>query len=151
MLPHRFRDNAPYQLGSSYGMRTMPFSLGNIILLKEKGGMRESIPRQIDKKFRVPKEEKGLWGSRSRDWRCGILKGEKRTNFFSTAFLQFSSVTHSCPTLCDPMNQSTPGHPVHHQFPEFTQIHVHRVSDAIQPSHPLSSPSTAPNTYLLFF
>ena len=46
-----------------------------------------------------------------------------------------------CPTLCDPMNHSTPGLPVHHQLPEFTQIHVHRVRDAIQPSHPLSSPS----------
>ena len=55
--------------------------------------------------------------------------------------LQFSSVTQSCPTLCDPMNCSTPGLPVHHQLQEFTQTHVHRVSDAIQPSHPLSSPS----------
>jgi len=54
---------------------------------------------------------------------------------------QFSSVTQSCPTLCDPMNHSMPGLPVHHQLPEFTQTHVHRVSDAIQPSHPLSSPS----------
>ena len=59
---------------------------------------------------------------------------------------QFSSVAQSRPTLCDPMNRSTPGLPVHHQFPEFTQTHVHRVSDAIQPSHPLSSPSPpAPN------
>ena len=59
---------------------------------------------------------------------------------------QFSSVSQSCPTLWDPMNRSTPGLPVHHQLPEFTQIHVHRVSDAIQPSHPLSSPSLpAPN------
>ena len=54
---------------------------------------------------------------------------------------QFSSVAQSCPTLCDPMNCSTPGLPVHHQLPEFTQTHVHQVSDAIQPSHPLSSPS----------
>ena len=60
--------------------------------------------------------------------------------------IQFSSLTQSCPTLCDPMNRSTPGFPVHHQLPEFTQTHVHRVSDAIQPSHPLSSPSPlAPN------
>ena len=60
--------------------------------------------------------------------------------------VQFSSVTQSCPTLCDPMNRSTPGLPVHHQLPEFTQTHVHRVSDAFQPSHPLSSPSPpAPN------
>ena len=53
----------------------------------------------------------------------------------------FTSVTQLCPTLCDPMNRSTPGLPVHHQLPEFTQIHVHRVGDAIQPSHPLLSPS----------
>ena len=54
---------------------------------------------------------------------------------------QFSSVAQSCPTLCDPMNCSTPRLPVHHQLPEFTQTHIHRVSDTIQPSHPLSSPS----------
>ena len=60
--------------------------------------------------------------------------------------VQFSSVAQSCPTLCDPMNRSTPGLPVHHQLLEFTQTHVHRVGDAIQPSHPLSSPSPpAPN------
>ena len=54
--------------------------------------------------------------------------------------LQFSSVAQSCPTLCDPMNHSPPGLPVHHHLPEFTQTHVHRVGDAFQPSHPLSSP-----------
>ena len=60
--------------------------------------------------------------------------------------LEFSSVTQSCPTLCDPMNLTTPGLPVHHQLLELTETHVHRVSDAIQPSHPLSSPSPpAPN------
>ena len=53
----------------------------------------------------------------------------------------FSSVAQLCPTLCDPMNHSTPGLPVHLQLPEFTQTHAHWVSDAIQPSHPLSSPS----------
>ena len=63
---------------------------------------------------------------------------------FSSA--QFSSVAQSFPMLCDPMNRSTPGLPVHHQLPEFTQTQVHQVSDAIQPSHPLSSPSLpAPN------
>ena len=55
--------------------------------------------------------------------------------------VQFGSVTQLCPTLCDPMNHSTPGLPVHHQLPESTQTHVHQVGDAIQPSHPLSSPS----------
>ena len=73
----------------------MPLSLGNIILLKEKGGMRESIPRQIDKKSRVPKEEKGIWGSQSGDWESGILKEEKRTNFFflPSTFLSVSYIT----------------------------------------------------------
>ena len=61
--------------------------------------------------------------------------------------IQFSPVTQSCPTLCNPMNCSTPGLPVHHQPLEFTQTHVHQVGDAIQPSHPLSSPSPpAPKT-----
>ena len=55
--------------------------------------------------------------------------------------IQFSSLAQSSPTLCNPMNHSMPGLPVHHQLPEFTQTHIHRVSDAIQPSHPLSSPS----------
>ena len=60
--------------------------------------------------------------------------------------VQFSSVAQSCPTLCDPMNRSTPGLPVQHQLLEFTQTHVHRVRDAIQPSQPWSSPSPpAPN------
>ena len=60
-------------------------------------------------------------------------------NLFSS--ILFSLVIQSCPTLCDLMNGSTPGLPVHHQLPGFTQTHVHRVSDAIQPSYPLSSPS----------
>ena len=60
--------------------------------------------------------------------------------------VQYSSVAQSCLALCAPMNRSTPGLPVHHQLPELTQTHIHRVSDAIQPSHPLSSPSPpAPN------
>ena len=56
-------------------------------------------------------------------------------------YFNISSVAQSCPTLCDPTYRSTPGLPVHHQLPESTQTHVHRVGDAIQPSHPLSSPS----------
>ena len=59
----------------------------------------------------------------------------------SAVTVQSSSVTQSCPTLYDPMACSTPGFPVHHQLPELTQTHVHRIGDAIQPSHPLSSPS----------
>ena len=56
-----------------------------------------------------------------------------------SCLVQFSSVAQSCLTLCDPMNCSTPGFPIHHQLPEFTQTHVHGVGDATQPSHPLSS------------
>ena len=65
----------------------------------------------------------------------------KRKHLYILYISQFSSVTQSCPTLCDPMACSTPGLPVHHQLLEFTQTHVHWVGDAIQPSHPLSSPS----------
>ena len=74
---------------------------------------------------------------------------DKEANRLSDLFLisvQFSSVAQSCPTLCDPMNCSTPGLPIHHQLPKFTQTHVHQVGDAIQPSHPLSSATPpAPN------
>ena len=62
--------------------------------------------------------------------------------------VQFSSLAQSCPTLCDPMNRSTLGLPVHNQFPESTQTHVHQVGDAIQPSHPLLSPSPPPSIFL---
>ena len=62
-------------------------------------------------------------------------------DWFHLLAVQFSSVTQSCPTLCNPVNRSTPGLHVHHQPPESTQTHVHWVSDAIQPSHPLLSPS----------
>ena len=58
-----------------------------------------------------------------------LFRDPRKDQYFSS--VQFSSVTQSCPTLCDPMNHSTPGLPVHHQLPEFTQTHVHRVSDAI--------------------
>ena len=101
--------------------------------------------------------------SRQEYWRCChfLLQGIISTHELNLCLLcllhwqedslplssvQFSSVAQSCPTLCDPMNRSTPGLPVHQQLLEFTQTHVHRVSDAIQPSHPLSSPSPpAPN------
>ena len=75
---------------------------------------------------------------------CLQILFHKQNNSF--LYFQFSSVAQSCPTLCDPMNRSTPGLPGHHQPPVSTQTHVHRVGDAIQFSHPLSSPSSpAPN------
>ena len=79
------------------------------------------------------------------------IKSERKTpiqyiNALYGISVQFSSVAQLCLTLCNHMNCSTPGLPVHHRLPEFTQTHVHPVSDAIQPSHPLSSPSPlAPN------
>ena len=69
------------------------------------------------------------------------------TRLVSASFSQFSLVTQSCPTLCDPMDCSTTGFPVHHQLPQLAQIHIHWVSDAIQLSHSLSSPS--PPTFSL--
>ena len=76
------------------------------------------------------------------------IHGFSRQEYWSEVLSRFQnrSVTQLCPTLFDPMNRSMPGLPVHYQLPEFTETHVHRVSDAIQPSHPLSSPSPpAPN------
>ena len=73
--------------------------------------------------------------------RKDTVKANQGIPWWSSGSVQFSSVTQSCPTLCDPMACSTPGLPVHHQLPEPTQTHVHWVGDAIQPSHPLSSPS----------
>ena len=75
-----------------------------------------------------------------------ILSKVFHTKVTTKAFSQFSSVAQSCPTLCDPMNCSMPGLPVHHQLPEFTQTQVHRAIDAIQPPYLLLSPSPpAPN------
>ena len=74
--------------------------------------------------------------------RAAVKNYRKETkNNWSRVIRQFSSVAQSCPTLCNPVNRSMPGLPVHHQLPDSTQTHVHRVADAIQPSHPLSSPS----------
>ena len=74
-------------------------------------------------------------------WGQGVYRNLQFNFDVNISSVQFSSVAQSCPTLCDPMNRSTPGLPVHHQLPEPTQTHVHCVGDAIQPSHPLSSPS----------
>ena len=83
--------------------------------------------------------ERGEKGTLQHCWWEHKLLTDTMENSISSA--QFSSVTQSCLTLCDPMDCSMPGLPVHHQLPEFTQTHVHQVGDAIQPSHPLSSPS----------
>ena len=86
-----------------------------------------------------------MWLGKNIELPLNKYSAQNRYRFVFSS-VQFSSVAQSCPTLCDPMNHSTPGLPVHHHLPEFTQTHVHQVGDAIQPSHPLSSPSpSAPN------
>ena len=94
----------------------------------------ESLSWKIQKAL-VEKEREARKDARTKDYREQLwLLKVKYT-------VQFSSVAQSCLTLCDSMDHSTPGLPVHYQLPEFTQTHLHRVSDAIQQSHPLSSPS----------
>ena len=88
------------------------------------------LEKSINRDNLLIEEKKKIHGINSKKFR-GIL---------SFTPVQFSSVTQSCPPLCDPMNRSTPGLPVHHQLPEFTQTHFHQVGDSIQPSHPLLSP-----------
>ena len=99
-------------------------------------------------------KESGPWGTEQgrEGWRAVACEGredggdgefpaQKETSKCSAGLPCCRSATHSCPTLCNPMDCSTPGFPVHHQLPELAQTHVRRVSDAIQTSHPLSSPS----------
>ena len=102
----------------------------------------------IDTNFKRVKISIQLHKDKKRYMGTSACKPIHRWEFYTLSLSkdQFSSVAQSCLTLCDPMNRSTPGLPVHHHLLEFTQTHVHRVGDAIQPSHPLLSPSPpAPN------
>ena len=112
-----------------------PYSLPNKLLIPQGSGgtlLRSLMLTSLEPKFTFAKSRN---------------TASKHKDLISAKFpYQIRSVAQSCPTLCDPMNHSTPGLPVPYQLPEFTQTHFHRVSDAIQPSHPLSSPSPpAPN------
>ena len=91
--------------------------------------------------FNLLADQGTLKSLHNHNWKVSVLQHSSCLVVQCSHLYTFSSVTQSCPTLCDPMECSMPGLPVHHQLPEFTQTHVHRVSDAIQPSHPLSSPS----------
>jgi len=108
-----------------------------------------SLQPKMEKLYIVSKNKTRSW-LWLRSWtpyakfRLKLKKVGKTTRPFR---YQFSSVAQSCPTLCNPMNRSMPGLPVQHQLPEFTQTHVHRVSDAIQPSHPMLSPSPWKESY----
>ena len=137
-------------------------SLEKTLMLGKIEGKKRRRDRGWDGWMASPTQWTWIWANSGRWWRSGkhgMLQsmGSQRVrhylateqlNFAETCF-QFSSVqslSHVWLTLCDPMNCSTPGLPVHHQLPEFMQTQVHRVGDAIQPSHPLSSPSPpAPN------
>jgi len=95
-----------------------------------------SQPRDWTQVFRIADRFFTVWATReTHKTKAG------RVRFWSLYLKPFSSVAQSCPTLCNPMDCSTPGLPVHHQLPEFTQTHVHQARDTIQPSHPLLSPS----------
>ena len=94
----------------------------------------------------LPPNSPSLWPESHRNLLCRNNQFSENSQIMETVSIQFSSVTQSCLTLCHPMNRSTPSLPVHHQLLEFIQTHDHQVGDAIQPSHPLLSPSPpAPN------
>ena len=106
---------------------------------------KETATKRIPNRPKVTQLQNSSLRLEAHGWGTRLLG----INFLFYGFIYFSSVSsvaQSCPTLCNPMNCSTLGLPVHHQLLEFTQTHVHRVGDAIQPSHPLSPPSPpAPN------
>ena len=101
-------------------------------------------PETLWKSFKnsfTEKQGKGKGYEKLAQTFCKQIKEKLILFLMKCTYIQFSSVAQSCLTLCNPMNHSMPGLPVHHQLPESTQTHVHRVDDAIQPSHHLSSPS----------
>ena len=106
----------------------------------ESNGYRSLVDYSPWGRKQSDKTEK-TWHTHKEFVKKAYFLGFSLTSCHSQVSDQIRSVAQSCLTLCDPMNRSTPGLPVHHQLPEFTQTYVHRVSDGIQPSHPLSSPS----------
>ena len=100
-------------------------------------GWEDPLEEETATCFSIPARENPWREEPDRQQSTGL---QKSWTWLSES-VQFSSVTQSCPTLCDPMDCSTPGFPIHHQLPELTQTHIHRVGDAIQPAHPLPSPS----------
>ena len=117
------------------------WALERITMNKASGG--DGIPVEL---FQILKDDavKVLHSICQQVWKTQQWPQDWKRSVFIP--VQFSSLTQSCPMLCDSMNRSKPGLPVHHHLPEFTQTHVHRVCDAIQPSHPQSSPPPpAPN------
>ena len=128
-------------------------ALRSITTNKDSGG--DGIPVEL---FQIIKDDavkvlhsicQHIWKTQQwpQDWKRSVFIPIPKTGNAKecSSLVKFSSVAQSCPTLCNPMNCSTPGLPVHHHLPEFTQTHIYRVRDAIQPSHPWLSPSPVPN------
>ena len=121
---------------------------GNTSNLRYANGTTLMAESEELKSLLTGKEKVDLKPQHSEKWDLGIWSHQFMANRWGNTgnndrfYFQFSSVAQLCPTLCDPMNCSTPGLPVHHQLPEFTKTHVHWVGEAIQPSHPLWSPSS---------
>ena len=135
-----------------YPHRTQDVYFNISIFIKVEAGDSRKFRSLHQLRYRRPISQIYLYTPAVSLVHCLLLYPASQLNLYNQGWhvqngsVRFSSVTQSCPTLCDPMNHSTPGLPVHHHLPEFTQTHVHRVSDAIQPSQPLSSPSPpAPN------
>ena len=125
--------------------RLPSLTLLNLFFFSKNLSERKSIPEVAFKPL-IQSFEHGLYSKLTNIFHTNHQPFNIYTQIVFLCYPQFSSVAQSYPTLCDPMNRSTPGLPVHHQLPEFTQTHIHRVGDAIQPSYPLSSPSPpAPN------
>ena len=121
---------------------------------------KSSLPRDwtqvscLAGRFFTETNQKSPFGTQERSWRLEcvlykVLRSSTGSYCVSRSSVQFSSVAQLCPTLCDPMDCRMPDLPVHHQLPEFTQTHVHWVGDAIQPSHPLSSPPPPLRSWML--
>ena len=139
MLPQQFKDYTPQQQKVVWNENDAPFSW-QCNSSKRKGWMRESLPRKVDKKSRVSEEERSTWDPWGEARGLGLSRRRKGHFFFLHCFV-FSSVAQSYLTLCNPLDCSMPGFPVHHWLTELTQTPVHWVGDAIQPPYPLSSPS----------
>ena len=112
--------------------------------------LKEELPRSVGAQYATgdqwrnnPRKSEEMESKQKQHPAVDMIGDVSKSNSFKSniASVQFSSVAQSCLTLCDPMKRSTPGLPVHHHLPEFTQTHVYQVGDAIQPSHPLSSPT----------
>ena len=135
LLPHKYKSQQVQPPGT-YCPRTLPHCKAPVVPFPE--GLLVPLPYSEPLPALQDTLERSAAAEATPPYSAAFLLKIRR---LPLQCVQFSSVAQSCPTLCDPMDCSTPGLRVHHQLPELPQTHVHRVGDAIQPSHPLSSPS----------